>query len=1361
MRRPFVKDSIGDLEVIFEKNQNVLNVLRKLEAELQFRKTARALKLQEKVQTSLRHTETRTKPIRKFSPVTPENLASLLTPGVVSPLPVTPMLPTDTTSKNPDQSQRILSAWTALEVLSPQSFKRPQDLAAGSNPGLVALFDHELPWEGTRYKAKPNTQLYYQVILGTISLEKATSKLLDLYGDNRIEKPALKGDAIIAVAVVNKNGILVQSPAVALSSFSWGVPQALTGKLDNLNQWGRIEPGLVENLEKILRRYDPEGNEQPLSGTVLSDAYNHLVNSLELSPDLVKKNQFAICTFEYYKNLTPPEPLLLNSFFLGDLEYAGRLIGAGQGTANLKKYLGITPPLNRFNIKDDNTALKQAVSPEMISCARWPGPGRHPLVLLQQAAVNLALRELRNEGIIAVNGPPGTGKTTLLRDVVSGLVARRAEAMCAFDDPETAFSHSGQKMKAGQGWWNLYQINPSLKGFEMLIASSNNKAVENVSAELPAIKAIADDATDLRYFKTVSDALIGGDSWGLIAAVLGNAANRNRFRQTFWWDEETGLSTYLAEIAGTPQWLDNTDPHTSKVNGSRKPRIITSEKPPANHIEALQRWRTARESFQHARKKVQQKIDEVTEAERCYSSLEQLQHDNIVAERNLSQIVRSQKKIEDAMQLAKGTLEKSVLAVRVSRLGLQSHQAMKPNWFLQLINSRSAKNWRSQEQQLFSTFQLAEKEHADNTNRLTVLEKKIVTAKISYQKCTTQSRIAQKKLTEARQKIAYYKQTLGKNFVDEEFFALSHADRHKAAPWQDGELLQLRDEVFISSMRLHKAFVDAAAKPLRHNLGALMQVFTGLAMTDPAKLALLPDLWSSLFLIIPCISTTFASVERMLGPLPPESLGWLLIDEAGQALPQAAVGALIRTKRAIVVGDPIQIEPVVVLPQILTRAICKSYHIETDQYNAPEASVQTLADAASSYFTEFTGKTGSRTVGIPLLVHRRCEEPMFGISNAIGYGNLMVQAKQPGRSPIRECLGESCWFDVKGQAVEKWCPEEGNLVLELLQKLKVRKVKPELYIITPFVIIAENLRALLKRSELLQDWVPEPDRWVYDRIGTVHTVQGRETEAVIFVLGAQDIHQTGARAWASAKPNLLNVAVTRAREVLYVVGNHQLWGKTGVFAELEKRIEVAIPPQQKSAARGYYDWSKLESAASMMLLRHEDAAETHCANKIWDLLQKSGLTSYTSEQERQGVLVLLLSLVEFVNDCTAIIRNASYEPELISWASEVAIDYKLIIEMAGKKLADHAEDDEEDHIESALDELVLLKRTLLVKTIRSKYLSTQAICEFIGQNYSRNDDEELNEKDIEILMENYEEPRIPMNASNLFMWVESGMERRN
>ncbi|WP_273974991.1 hypothetical protein, partial [Serratia ureilytica] len=61
------------------------------------------------------------------------------------------------------------------------------------------------------------------------------------------------------------------------------------------------------------------------------------------------------------------------------------------------------------------------------------------MVLLQQAAVNAARAELNDApGIIGVNGPPGTGKTTLLRDIVVGCILDRATAMSGFNKPQDA-----------------------------------------------------------------------------------------------------------------------------------------------------------------------------------------------------------------------------------------------------------------------------------------------------------------------------------------------------------------------------------------------------------------------------------------------------------------------------------------------------------------------------------------------------------------------------------------------------------------------------------------------------------------------------------------------------------------------------------------------------------------------------------------------------------------------------------------------------------------------------------------------------------------------------------------------------------
>ncbi len=71
-------------------------------------------------------------------------------------------------------------------------------------------------------------------------------------------------------------------------------------------------------------------------------------------------------------------------------------------------------------------------------------------------------------------------------------------------------------------------------------------------------------------------------------------------------------------------------------------------------------------------------------------------------------------------------------------------------------------------------------------------------------------------------------------------------------------------------------------------------------------------------LIFPVVSTTFASFDLLSGGIPKDFIDYLFIDEAGQAIPQAAVGALYRSKKVVAVGDPIQIEPVVTSRALIT-----------------------------------------------------------------------------------------------------------------------------------------------------------------------------------------------------------------------------------------------------------------------------------------------------------------------------------------------------------------------------------------------------------------------------------------------------------
>ncbi|WP_161967419.1 DEAD/DEAH box helicase [Fimbriiglobus ruber] len=936
---------------------------------------------------------------------------------------------------------------------------------------------------------------------------------------------------------------------------------ALNGRLADLARWSEVESPLVNRLESVLtgppRDNQGTGSEpaRPVDWSLLMRGYAMLVREFGLPDDLIESPSFAVCNYKYYRNPDPPEFLLLNSFFLGDLAFARRLVSSGQVPLSLARYLGLKPPTLKQDVLKSQAALLDAVSPKLTPPSRWPGPGRKPLVLLQQAAVNLAAKELQNGGLLGVNGPPGTGKTTLLRDVVAHVVAARAEAMSCFDDPASAFTASDQRINVGGGsWLNLHRLCPTVRGYELLAATSNNKAVENISRELPAIGAIAADAVGLRYFQSLSDSVHECPTWGLIAAVLGNSENRFRFREVFWNDEDVGMSGYLAAAAGTPQQIEQRDPETGVVT-FRQPRLIASESPPTTHEEGLTRWRKARGKFREAVDRFRSWQQLLVTVEQDVSNLPRLKIAESTASCLFTTATTKESGCREIWMKAKATASTAENELAQTTAAMSAHVNTRPNLLSRLFGTKSAKTWQKADTAFRAT--LKQREDVLAAASVDLIQREAehkqaiaeIQARQSEWKKATETRIeTEKRIGDARKN--------GTLLLDEAFFQRSHSDKHLCSPWFPDKAHVVRDEVFQSALDLHRAFINVAAKPIRHNLAVLMKVMGGSRLRTSAQEALLADLWSTLFLVVPLISTTFASVERMLGRLPSESLGWLLVDEGGQALPQSAVGALIRTRRALIVGDPVQIEPVVSLPDQLTRAISLQMGVDPDRFAAPIASVQTLADAASSFESELQTENGSRVAGIPLLVHRRCTEPMFGVANAIAYGGMMVSAKNTGPSSIRDILGPSTWLHVEGSAEHHWCEDEGKIVLDLLRQLANAGVQPDLFILSPFVAVAQRLREMIHASGLTEGWPIDGGsrRWTESRIGTVHTAQGREAEAVILVLGAPLANQAGARNWAGVRPNLLNVALTRAKEVIYVIGNRNLWSEAGVFRKLAARL---------------------------------------------------------------------------------------------------------------------------------------------------------------------------------------------------------------
>ena len=989
------------------------------------------------------------------------------------------------------KSTHILDTWITLEILEAGGkFNKPEELVENTSRKILPL--SSLPWENDRGVPDPDKNEFYEIFLGTIKLDAAYQNIFNRYEDSRPDMPSTKKYCPIATILVDSQGVVQTEQNVNVSSFCWAYSHVISKDISSLSNWSSEKKKITSTIYSVLYR-----NQESVTLSTLDNAYTTLCNELKLSKDLCESPSVMV-HIPTSKTTQNPETTLLNSFYLDDLVLTQTLIQRKEQPQIINWYLGASKTDSKINILEDSDALEQSLAPKKFPDSRWPGPGRHPLVTLQQTAVNLS-RTVADGEILAINGPPGTGKTTLLRDVIASVVEQRASVMAEYDDPAMAFQKSGVKTPFPAYTVESYSVSPRLRGFEILIASSNNKAVENVSKEFPCTKAIATDIEGLKYFKTVSDKILGEDTWGMIAAVMGKSSNRKEFKDNFWFDDDTGMQVFLKFICGQKK----------ETKEGKTPKIVIAEHAPLNHDEAVINWKKIKAKYLDQKQKV---------------------HDLIT-------------KREEYRKLTK------TLPILISLLQKRAQLSLKrPCILKRLLRTASYRKWKKLDDYICSKFETLEK--IDN---LALFSSEYYQVKSYMQKrkffLSNKYPCVISELNEMQKKMMITREEKGFSIITSKLLNTNKDEAQLIAPWFSKEEQKLRDELFRDSILLHQYFIAAAAEPLKINIMCALRLLDGEECIGLNN-SIVQDVITSLFMVVPCISTTFASVSTMLRSTPKESIGWLIVDEAGQAKPQEAIGALVRCKRAMVVGDPIQIPPVVSMPENLVNSIATFLGVDTIAYCAPAASVQSLSDDANLYMANFRTTESIRSVGLPLLVHRRCSEPMFSIANRIAYDDQMVNAKSNKPSKIKDKLGPSRWIHIEGKGQDKWCYNEGLYVLEQCEELVRAKIELDLYIVSPFVKVVREMRSLFRKNNILQESIPEFDEWTNKRIGTVHTVQGREADTVFFVLGAPYPDQYGARKWAGQSPNLLNVAVTRAKECLYIVGNRELWKTAGLFRDV-------------------------------------------------------------------------------------------------------------------------------------------------------------------------------------------------------------------
>lgn len=1174
--RIYFRSGIEQLEEIYENKNSNLNTLESLKEELQHRKSKRAKKLLNLVKHKISDTVAKspqpevTKPT-EIQPSQPEVTQSAQpettqttesTQTSVSDIDweaelekanennevrETTNIPSKEIKNEPDD---LLEAWSVIEVLSPQSYLKNRDLIIGQGD-VAPISANALPWPLD--KSRPNCRLFYTVYLGAIDLSACTNDLLEIYKDKREEKQNVNGHAALAIVIVDKNGEPLGIDYSAISSFGWSYSRALSGKLNDLKHWDLAEKKLLEGLNKILQRHDKDGKLLALTWSVIIEAHDWLIKNCAIPLRVMSKPEFAIKRFAPFSIGTPEAPLL-NSFYLSDLQSARKLVKKDHAGSALQKYLGITSLDIQHDLLEDNDQLKQILEPKNIPLGRWPVKGKFPLVMLQQAAVNITKRDLKEGGLFSVNGPPGTGKTTLLRDVVADVIVDRAIAMSAFNKPADAFTKTKDVIKSQGNKFHIHRIHDSLKGHEMLVASSNNKAVENISRELPLADAI-DESANLNYFKPLSDSLLNedDDSWGLIATVLGNAKNKAKFVDKVWWNKDTSFQSYFEYISGALIY-DEDDEGNEII-----PSIVEYGSPPKNIHEALDNWQLTKSQFEESLKKVKairNMAQEALESELLIKDFnhhkKELQNNSELQKQKISETEESLKALQQTLNIQLSTFE-------AKKADLREHEKLKFGFWKRLFSRSDWKAWQSKNAELIKQESISHKLIFD-TESLTKNKKlECEDLQFIYSDITDELNKLNKKIDLSQEKINQASAYCEHRLITDDSLNVSHEQRQLLNPVFTNEAHDFRDELFVSAVKLHKAFIDAAYRPISQNLLAFMRVLGNKKLPNSD---LLPDVWSTGFIISPVFSTAFASINRMLNIMPPQSIGWLLIDEAGQATPQQAVGAIMRSKRVIAVGDPLQIEPVVTTPLPLLEGISNFMGVNHIDWVAPDASVQTLADRSNKYGAVIDKGFSTLWIGSPLLVHRRCDDPMFTISNKLAYNNKMVKATQSKTTDVSQVFdGKTNWFDIKGIGQDKWCSASGDFISKkILEAAELKGDDLDLFVISPFRVVAQNMQERMrKESKILSSYgINNPTNWISKSIGTVHTFQGREAETVILLLGAPNDNHSGARNWAASSVNLMNVAVSRAKSNFYVVGNESLWNEAGKMPVIINEIRRHI-----------------------------------------------------------------------------------------------------------------------------------------------------------------------------------------------------------
>jgi very-short-patch-repair endonuclease len=308
---------------------------------------------------------------------------------------------------------------------------------------------------------------------------------------------------------------------------------------------------------------------------------------------------------------------------------------------------------------------------------------------------------------------------------------------------------------------------------------------------------------------------------------------------------------------------------------------------------------------------------------------------------------------------------------------------------------------------------------------------------------------------------------------------------------------------------------------------------------------------------VPAWSVTNLSARGRI-PFSPALFDLVVIDEASQCDIPSALPLLFRAKRAVIIGDPNQLQHITQLRPAKDLEMRGRYGLDSLE-NAP------FGYATNSLFDLAQGVVQQGGV-VELVEHHRSHQSIVEFSNLHFYqGRLKVVTDYRRLKPDQGFSGLR-WVDIQGRAIR---PSAGGAINEAEAKavaaqvialIKERNYPGSVGVTTPFRLQANRIREILNQA--LSPAEIESHSLIVD---VVHKFQGDERDCMFFSpVVSEGVHRKSL-GFLNSNGSLFNVAVTRARSLLIVVGDRERCATCGV-PYLEKFAAYALQESQAQAA---------------------------------------------------------------------------------------------------------------------------------------------------------------------------------------------------